>query len=66
MARVARQREAHFASVYEALRAKGQRHGHALRTLADRLRRILMAMLRDRTCYEASRRHGGQKVLMER
>jgi transposase len=66
MARVAMQRDAHFASVYEALRAKGQRHGQALRNLADRLLRILMAMLRDRTRYDASRIHGGQKVLMER
>ena len=30
--------EAHCASVYEALRAKGQRHGQALRHLAARLR----------------------------
>jgi hypothetical protein len=66
MARVAMQREAHFASVYEALRAKGQRHGQALRNIADRLLRILMAMLRDRTRYDSSRIHGGQKVLMER
>jgi transposase len=66
MARVAMQRDAHFASVYEALRAKGQRHGQALRNIADRLLRILMAMLRDRTRYDSSRIHGGQKVLMER
>ena len=55
MARVAMQRNAHFSSVYAALRAKGQRHGQALRTIGDRLLRILMAMLRDRTCYDASR-----------
>ena len=66
MARVAMQREAHCASVYEALRAKGQRHGQALRNLADRLLRLLMAMLRERTRYDASRIHGGQKVLTER
>jgi transposase len=53
--RVAMQRDAHFRSVYEALRAKGQRHGQALRNIADRLLRILMAMLRHRTCYDASR-----------
>ena len=57
MARVAMQRAAHFSRVYAALRAKGQRHGHALRTIADRLLRILMAMLRDRTCYDAGRIH---------
>src|SRR5262250_3867476 len=55
MARVAMQRDAHFRRVYAALRAKGQRHGQALRTIGDRLLRILMAMLRDRTCYDASR-----------
>jgi transposase len=55
MARVAMQRDAHFNSVYAALRAKGQRHGQALRNIGDRLLRILMAMLRDRTCYDAGR-----------
>ena len=55
MARVAMQRDAHFSRVYAALRAKGQRHGQALRNIGDRLLRILMAMLRDRTCYDASR-----------
>jgi len=55
MARVAMQRDTHFSSVYAALRAKGQRHGQALRNIGDRLLRILMAMLRHRTCYDASR-----------
>jgi transposase len=55
MARVAMQRDAHFSRVYAALRARGQRHGQALRTIGDRLLRILVAMLRDRTCYDASR-----------
>jgi transposase len=55
MARVAMQRDAHFSHVYATLRAKGQRHGQALRNIGDRLLRILMAMLRDRTCYDASR-----------
>jgi transposase len=65
MARVAMQRDAHFSRVYEALRAKGQRHGQALRNIGDRLLRILMAMLRDRTLYDSSRRYSGQIVLME-
>ena len=39
MARVAMQRDAHFSHVYATLRAKGQRHGHALRNIADRLLR---------------------------
>jgi Transposase IS116/IS110/IS902 family len=55
MARVALQRDAHCNRVYTALRAKGQRHGQALRNVGDRLLRILMAMLRHRTCYDASR-----------
>ena len=55
MARVAMQRDAHFSQVYTALRAKGQRHGQALRNNGDQLLRILMAMLRHRTCYDASR-----------
>jgi hypothetical protein len=55
MARVAMQRDAHFSGVYAALRARGQRHGQALRNIGDRLLRILMAMLRHRTCYDASR-----------
>jgi transposase len=65
MTRVAMQRDAHFSRVYEALRAKGQRHGQALRNIGDRLLRILMAMLRDRTLYDSSRRYSGQIVLME-
>jgi transposase len=55
MARVAMQRDAHFNSLYTTLRAKGQRHGQALRNIGDRLLRILVAMLRHRTCYDASR-----------
>ena len=55
MARVAMQRDAHFNNVYTALRAKGQRHGRALRHIGDRLLRILMAMLRHGICYDASR-----------
>lgn len=55
MARVAMKGDAHFSSVYAVLRAKGQRHGQVFRTIGNRLLRILMAMLRDRTCYDASR-----------
>jgi transposase len=55
MARVAMQRDAHFNSVYTTLRAKGQRHGQALRNIGDRLLRMLVAMLRHRTCYDANR-----------
>ena len=55
MARMAMKCDAHFSSVYVALREKGQRHGQALRNIGDRMLRILMAMLRNRTCYDARR-----------
>src|SRR5262245_31964649 len=64
MARVAMQRDAHFSQVYAALRAKGHRHGQALRTIGDRLLRILMAMLREHVCYDASRIHREPVVQM--
>jgi Transposase/Transposase IS116/IS110/IS902 family len=64
MARVAAQRDGHFGVVYEALRAKGQRHGQALRNIGDRLLRLLIAMLRDRTCYDATRNRREPVVLM--
>jgi hypothetical protein len=35
-----------------------------LRTLGDRLLRILMAMLRERICYDASRMHREPVVQM--
>src|SRR5690554_336195 len=38
---------------YASVRARGHRHGRALRSVADRWIRILMAMLRDRTLYNA-------------
>src|SRR5262245_62200078 len=64
MARVALQRDAHFNSVYTTLRAKGQRHGQALRNIGDRLLRMLVAMLRHRTCYDVSRIRRGPVVQM--
>jgi len=64
LARVAAQRDGHFGVVYEALRAKGQRHGHALRNIGDRLLRLLIAMLRDRTRYDATRNRREPVVLM--
>src|SRR5215510_1014017 len=64
MARVAMQRDAHFNSVYTALRAKGQPHGQALRRIGNPLLRILMARLRHRTCYDASRLHREPVVQM--
>ena len=35
------------------LRARG--HGHALRSVADRLLNVACAMLRDRACFDAHR-----------
>jgi len=64
MARVAMQRDAHCNSVYAALRAKGPRHGQALRSIGNRLLRILMAMLHHRTRYDASRIHREPVVQM--
>jgi transposase len=50
-ARVNVQRDAVSRLLYSALRAKGHSHGRACRTIADRMLRILMAMLRDGTNY---------------
>jgi transposase len=51
-ARCSVQRSAHFRAIYAAARGRGQSHGRALRGLADRLLRMLMAMLRSRTLYD--------------
>lgn len=42
-------------SYYATLRARGHTHGRALRSVADRWLRILMAMLKTRTLYDPSR-----------
>lgn len=51
-ARCSVQRSSHFRAIYTAARGRGQSHGRALRGLADRLLRMLMAMLRSRTLYD--------------
>lgn len=43
------------AAYYQALRARGHRHARALRSVVDRWLRILMAMLRQNTLYDATR-----------
>ena len=43
------------AAYYRDLRARGHRHGRALRSVVDRWLRILIAMLRQNTLYDASR-----------
>jgi transposase len=40
---------------YDGLRARGHRHGRALRSVADRWLRILVAMLKTGTLYDPSR-----------
>jgi len=49
------QHDAASAAYYRDLRARGHRHGRALRSVVDRWLRILMAMLRQNTLYDASR-----------
>lgn len=55
MARVASQRDPACRQRYAALRAKGHGHGRALRSIADRLLGILLAMLRTQTPYRCTR-----------
>ena len=51
------QRDAAARAYYDALRARGHGHARALRSVADRWLRVLMAMLRTATLYDASRFH---------
>ena len=55
-ARVSSQHEPHSKNHYAALRAKGHSHGRALRSVADRLLAMLMAMLGSGTTYDPDRR----------
>lgn len=55
-ARVAAQRDPSSKAAYKALRERGCSHGRALRSLGDRLLRVLCAMLRDGTPYDPHRR----------
>ncbi len=54
-ARVAVIRDLPSKSYYTALRRRGHTHGRALRTVADRLLRILIAMLTNGTLFDASK-----------
>jgi transposase len=53
--RVSAQQDPASARYYRALRARGQTHGRALRSVVDRWLRILVAMLRHRTLYDPTR-----------
>ena len=55
-ARVAIQHDPVSRERYAELRARGQRHGRALRTVADRLLAVACAMLRDRTQFDPQHR----------
>ena len=54
-ARVQAQCDPTAAALYAGLRQRGHSHGRALRTVGDRLLRILVAMLRTGTLYDPSR-----------
>jgi len=53
--RVSIQRDEAARAYYDDLRTRGHGHARALRSVADRWLRILIAMLMTRTLYDASR-----------
>jgi hypothetical protein len=53
--RVSIQQDRAARAYYDALRARGHGHARALRSVADRWLRILVAMLTSRTLYDPSR-----------
>lgn len=53
-ARVAAMHEPVSKARYAALRSRGKSHGHALRSVADRLLAVLCAMLRNQTLFQAA------------
>jgi transposase len=54
-ARVHAQFDPRAKALYAELRQRGHTHGRALRTIGDRMLRILIAMLRDHTLYNTAR-----------
>jgi len=54
-ARVSTQVDPHRRAQYAALRQRGHTHGRALRSVVDRLLRILVAMLKSATLYDPNR-----------
>jgi transposase len=54
-ARTSVQHDAPSTAYCKSLRARGHRHGRALRSVVDRWLRILIAMLRHNTLYDATR-----------
>jgi len=55
LARASTQFDAEARQYYATLRARGHSHGRALRSVADRWLRILIAMLKTRTLYDPAR-----------
>ena len=53
--RVSLQHDDASAAYYRRLRARGHTHGRALRSVVDRLLRILVVMLRHRTLFDPMR-----------
>lgn len=54
-ARISVQHDKRSATAYAEYRGRGHTHGRALRGVADRLLRILIAMLKTRTLYDPDR-----------
>jgi len=54
-ARVSTQLDPHSKAQYAALRKRGHTHGRALRSVADRLLRMLVAMLKNATLFDPDR-----------
>jgi transposase len=54
-ARVSTQLDPNSRAHYSALRQRGHTHGRALRSVADRLLRVLVAMLKDSTLFDPNR-----------
>jgi transposase len=64
-ARVSAQSDPHSRAQYAALRHRGHTHGRALRSVADRQLRILIAMLQQRTLYDPTRLRGKSEPAAE-
>src|SRR5262249_34580882 len=65
-ARISVQHDERSALAYAASRGRGHTHGRALRNVADRLLRILIAMLKTRTLYVPGALHSARRTSMLR
>lgn len=63
-ARTSIQHDVNARAYYDAIRARGHRHARALRSVADRWLRILVAMLKAGTTYDASRTASRTAILV--